>query len=204
MNKEEKTKKQQTVYNQLAWILNYQPKIEHQHIHMGNQEVEDIPIGEDAEFEEVETETSRPTPADAEELPAELDNDGKGFRADAKAIGKCFKFDNDFVKRSVSTLVADFYQGNYANLALIEITLFHHQQLKRRNSHTSFVMALAAWGIITIANDEEFKLIVMGISDKYKRMPEEGYKDWDDNHKTDRLTCERMGKKLGPSMKYLE
>jgi len=141
---------------------------------------------------------------DAKELPAETANDGCGFMPDAKAIDKCFKFNSDFVKRSVRTLVADFYQGNNANLALIEITLFHHQQLKRRNSHTSFVLALVAWGILTIANDEEFKLIVMGISDKYKRMPEEGYLDWDDNNKTDRLTCERMGMKLDPSMRYLE
>ena len=29
------------------------------------------------------------------------------------------------------------------------------------------------------------------------RIPEEGYQEWDDNHKTDRLTCERMAKKLG-------
>ena len=65
-------------------------------------------------------------------------------------------------------------------------------------------MALAAWDIITIANDEEFKLIVMGVSDKYRRMPEEGYLEWNDNYKTDRLTCERMGKNLDPSMKYLE
>ena len=141
---------------------------------------------------------------EAEELPAEAGNDGCGFVPDAKAIGKCFKFDSDFVKRSVRTLVTEFYQGNNANLALIEITLFHHQQLKRRNSHKPFVMALAAWGIITIANDEEFKLIVMGVSDKYKRMPDEGYQEWDDNYKTDRMTCERMGKKLDPSMKYLE
>lgn len=45
--------KRQTVYKQLAMILNYKPKIEHQHIHMGNQKVEDEPIGEEAEFEEV-------------------------------------------------------------------------------------------------------------------------------------------------------
>jgi hypothetical protein len=159
---------------------------------------------EEAEYEEVTDERLQPAPADTEELLAEAGNDGCGFVPDAKAIGKCFKFDSDFVKRSVRTLVTEFYQGNNANLALIEITLFHHQQLKRRNSHKPFVMALAAWGIITIANDEEFKLIVMGVSDKYKRMPDEGYQEWDDNYKTDRLTCERMGKKLDPSMKYLE
>lgn len=103
----------------------------------------------------------------------------KIFVPDDKAIEKCFKYNNDFVKQNVSTLVADFYHGNYANLALIEITLFHHQQLKRRNSHKAFVMSLAAWGLLTIADDKEFELIVMGVGDKYKRLPEKGYKNWE-------------------------
>ena len=150
---------------------------------------------EEADFEEVVE--------DAVEIPVVTDNDGKKFIPDGDAFSKCFKFNSDFVKRSVSTLVTDFYQGNYANLALIEITLFHHQQLKRRNSHTAFVMSLAAWGIITIADDKEFELIVMGVGDKYKRLPKEGYKEWDDTHKEDRLACERIGEKLGPSMAYL-
>lgn len=34
--------KRQTVYKQLAMILNYKPKIEHQHIHMGNKTVDDV------------------------------------------------------------------------------------------------------------------------------------------------------------------
>lgn len=33
----------QNVYNQVAWILNYQPKIEHQHIHMGSETQEAKP-----------------------------------------------------------------------------------------------------------------------------------------------------------------
>lgn len=41
--------KRQTVYKQLAMILNYKPKIEHQHIHMGNKTVDDV---EDVEFVE--------------------------------------------------------------------------------------------------------------------------------------------------------
>jgi hypothetical protein len=51
MNKENDKKRK--LYGQFAWILNYQPKIEHQHIHMGNQKVEDEPIGEEADYEEV-------------------------------------------------------------------------------------------------------------------------------------------------------
>ena len=159
---------------------------------------------EEVEYEEVVEDALHPAPAEADELPAVTANGGCGFVPDTKAIDKCFKFNSDFVKRGVGTLVTEFYQGNNANLALIEITLFHHQQLKRRNSHKLFVMALATWDIITIADEEEFKLIVMGVSDKYKRMPKEGYQEWDDNNKTDRLTCERMGKKLDPSMKYME
>lgn len=139
---------------------------------------------------------------DAEGVSVETDHEGIGFVADEKAIDKCFKFNNDFVKRCISRLIADCYHGNYANLALIEITLFHHQQLKRRNSHTAFVMSLAALGIITIADDKEFELIVMGVGDKYKRLPKEGYKEWDDNYKEDRLACERIGEKLGSTMPY--
>ena len=31
-----------TINNQYAWILNYQPTIEHQHIHMGRQADDDV------------------------------------------------------------------------------------------------------------------------------------------------------------------
>lgn len=121
---------------------------------------------------------------------------------DNKAIDKCFKFNNSFVTQNVSSIVTSFYQGNNANLALIEITLFHHQQLKKRNSHKAFIMSLAAWGIITIADDKELKSIAGCISDKYKRLPKEGYKEWGDTYKEDRLACERIGEKLDPSMAY--
>lgn len=42
----------QNIFNQMAWILNYQPKIEHQHIHMGNQAVEDESKSNEAEVME--------------------------------------------------------------------------------------------------------------------------------------------------------
>ena len=52
MNKNDNEKKK-SVYNQLAWILNYKSKIEHQHIHFGNQkesdEVDDVEVV-DAEY----------------------------------------------------------------------------------------------------------------------------------------------------------
>ena len=43
----------QNIYKQVAWILNYQPKIAQQHIHMGNQKTEDEPVAEAADYEEL-------------------------------------------------------------------------------------------------------------------------------------------------------
>lgn len=53
MNKDDDKK----TINQIAWILNYQPNIGQQHIHMGNQTIKDVPIGEEAEAEEVVSDT---------------------------------------------------------------------------------------------------------------------------------------------------
>jgi len=64
MNKNDDKKK---VYNQIAWILNYQPTIKEQHIHMGRQKTEDEPTGEEAEYEEVDHEH---TERDAEKVVA--------------------------------------------------------------------------------------------------------------------------------------
>ena len=118
------------------------------------------------------------------------------------SVDKCFRFLNDFTRIQIGAMVKEAYQGSYANLALIEITLFHHRQLKRRNSHKAFVTALNAWGIIEIADAEELDRIASGVRDKYGRLPEEGYLDWSDNFKNDRLVCGRMGEKLGPTMPY--
>ena len=138
---------------------------------------------------------------------AELLNDQSlmtsgGLAVDEKSVEKCFRFTNDFARIQIDAMVKGAYQGSYANLALIEITLFHHRQLKKRNSHKAFVMALKAWGVIEIADAEELDRIVSGVRDKYGRLPEEGYLEWSDSFKNDRLVCERMGKKLGPTMPY--
>ena len=55
MSKEDEKK----LYGNFAWILNYQPKIEHQHIHMGNQKVEDKPVGDEADYEEVKADKQK-------------------------------------------------------------------------------------------------------------------------------------------------
>ena len=127
---------------------------------------------------------------------------GNIFELAPKAVEKCFKFQSDFLIDQVRTVLNDYYHGNYANLALIEITLFHHQQLKKRNNHTWFVMSLVVWGLIPVSSNEEFERIVYGVGDKYKRMPKEGYQNWDDDRKDEKLFCERVAQKLGSTMPY--
>jgi len=75
--------------------------------------------------------------------------------------------------------------------------------LKRRNAHTAFIRALEAWGLIKIANEEEFEQIRKGITDKFGRIPNTGYKNWADELLNDRTICEKIGKQLGDTMPYV-
>ena len=118
------------------------------------------------------------------------------------SISECFRVTNDFVRQSVFAVVKDYYLGSAANLALIEITLFDHHLLQKRNSHTSFFKSLVAWGIISVANEEELKRIVRAIADKHKRLPEKGYKEWSKDYTNEKVICENIGKKLGPTIPY--
>ena len=117
-------------------------------------------------------------------------------------VVKSFRFQSDFVKNKVADVIRDYYKGSHANLALIEITLYDHQQLIRRNYHKAFVKALIAWGLLAVADEEELKKIVSAVTDKYNRMPKDGYLKWDNNHADDKSFCEKIGKELGDSMPY--
>lgn len=117
-------------------------------------------------------------------------------------VVKSFRFQSDFVKNKVADVIRDYYKGSYANLALIEITLYDHQQLIRRNYHKAFVKALISWGLLEVADEEELKKIVSAVTDKYNRMPKDGYLKWDNNHADDKSFCEKIGKELGDSMPY--
>ncbi len=52
------------LYGNFAWILNYKPQIKEQHIHMGNQNVEDKPVGDEADYEEVKDSQRKETDKD--------------------------------------------------------------------------------------------------------------------------------------------
>ena len=189
MSKEQDKK---NVYNQMAWILNYQPTIKEQHIHMGEKpSVEETGVEPQKQVKDaVVVEEMKPTTTKLIVPESE--------------VAKCFKFTNDYVKLKVADIIRDYYKGSYANLALIEITLFDHKQLNRRNSHKAFVKALIAWNLIEVADEEELKKIVSAVTDKYNRlnrMSREGYKKWGNDH-PDKSICENIGRDLGDSMPY--
>ena len=189
MSKEQDKK---NVYNQTAWILNYQPTIKEQHIHMGEKpSVEETGVEPQKQVKDaVVVEEMKPTTTKLIVPESE--------------VAKCFKFTNDYVKLKVADIIRDYYKGSYANLALIEITLFDHKQLNRRNSHKAFVKALIAWNLIEVADEEELKKIVSAVTDKHNRlnrMSREGYKKWGNDH-PDKSICENIGRDLGDSMPY--
>ena len=118
-------------------------------------------------------------------------------------VKKCFIFTSDFVKEKVEAIVKKYYIGSHADLALIEIALFDHGQLRKRNSHKAFVRSLAAWGIIKIARDDALKSIVDCIKDKYSRLPKDGYKDWGQNFLNEKNTCINIGHEIEDTMPYI-
>jgi len=118
------------------------------------------------------------------------------------SIAECFRVSNEFVRQRVCDVVKDYYLGAAANLALIEITLFDHNLLQKRNSHTAFFKSLVAWSIVCVANKDELNRIVRAIADKHKRLPEEGYKEWSKVFTNEKVICESVGKKLGPTIPY--
>lgn len=119
------------------------------------------------------------------------------------SVAKCFKFPNEFLKHKVKAIVNDYYHGIAANLALIEVTLFDHNQLKKRNAHTALLKSLIAWDIIEQLSDEDFKKTTNGMANKLGFMPSVGYMEWDgQNYVNDKKTCMDIGKDLGPTIPY--
>ena len=190
MSKEEKT-----VYNQMAWILNYQPTIKEQHIHMGEKQ--------SADETGVEPQKQAEDAGVVEEVAGGGNTKQKLVISESE-VAKSFRFQSDFVKNKVADVIRDFYKGSCANLALIEITLYDHKQLIRRNYHKAFVKALVAWNIIEVADEKELIKIVSAVTDKHNRLnrlSREGYQQWSDDH-PDKSFCEKIGRELGDSMPY--
>ena len=141
-----------------------------------------------------------------EEMPGEETSqpmiEKEAEEMDRSSVEKCFKFSNDFIRQQVEAVVNEFYQSTHANLALIEVVMYDHGLLRKRNQHTAFIKALAAWGIIRETDGNAMKQVISGIADKFKRLPDKGYKDWGKDSQNDKNFCVRIGQRLHPSMKY--
>ena len=158
---------------------------------------------EEAVYEEVREDASSLTALD--NLGKCADDDkitGKKSFISVNGVVKSFKYQNNFVKNKIAEIIKEFYNRSAANLALIEIVLFDHNQLCKRNSHRAFVEALIIWNLLEVSEENEFNKLVSAVADKFKRMPKEGYKNWGDDHLNDKSICENIGKKLGDTMKY--
>lgn len=124
-------------------------------------------------------------------------------------VERCFKLLNSvkFRKQKYEELINLYYNGISANLALIEIVLFCHDQLYKPNSHKHFIKALVAWGILNVDEEQEIK-IYNALADKFKRLVNNDrpitYKDWKSDVKNDKIVCEKMGATLGPTMPYFD
>lgn len=119
------------------------------------------------------------------------------------AVGKCFRNTSAFVREKVKAVAEKVYNGSHANLALMEVALYDHGLLRKRNAHTVFVRALAAWDIIQVRDEKEIKLIIAGITDKFNRLPDKGYLEWDEIYVNDRNMCINIGGFLGSTIKYI-
>ena len=128
-----------------------------------------------------------------EDQPEQLDDDK----------GQCFKFVNVFIRQKVEDVVKAYHHGSTANLALIEVTLFDHNLLKKRNAHTAFLKTLMTWGVIDPLSDEELKKMTNRMANKIYYLPSDGYLEWDgSDYVNDKKTCLDIGKELGPTIPY--
>lgn len=138
---------------------------------------------------------------DASASDSKEESGGNSSSEVPESVKSCFRIANDYVKEQVEAIVNEFYLGEHANLAMIEVTLFDHGQLKKRNEHKTFVRALKDWGILS--SDIDVAKAASGMASKLRSpFPTEGYKQWDKNYLNERKLCTDIGKKLPDSMKY--
>ena len=137
-----------------------------------------------------------------EELFGDKDVDETAFPQDA-TVNNCFRFPSTFTREKAKSVVDLYFQDSYANLALIEIALYDHGQLRYRNHHKAFVKALIAWGILKVENDKMMKQIIDGIRHKHSSLPKKvGYMSWDPDFPNEKNICISIGDDLGPTMPY--
>jgi hypothetical protein len=119
-----------------------------------------------------------------------------------KEILRVFKHNSQFVRERLKAAVDAYYNGDGAQLALIEATFYAHGLLYHRNHHTDFIKVMQAWDILS--SDLDVALTANTMSQKMRKLPEGLYKEWGAEHENDKSYCELVGNKLPESMPYKE
>ena len=109
----------------------------------------------------------------------------------------CFLMNDPKTIEKVKEVVKAYYKGVTTNLALIEVVLFDHSMIRRRNEHKAFVSSLINLGIIKEQTEKELRNITSGISNKLKKLPDNIYSTWGAELNNERKTCENIGQMLG-------
>lgn len=154
-------------------------------------------------YEELVLEAPQPlgTNMDAKKEPTpclKLESDMGISSGDKSIFEHVSLFVKNLVKEAIKTCCL-----SKASFALLEVTLYDHGQLKERNAHLPFLRELLDWGLLSDASKaEDLKKIVESVRDKARKLPQEGYKTWNDRPK-DKLICEKIGKILGETMPYI-
>jgi hypothetical protein len=160
MNKEDKNNKQ-TVYQQLAMILNYKPHIEHQHIHIDGKDNNEE---ENTEFEEVKA-------GQQEEPDSDEGGNEKKLNYKSPTIALQRMLEGDwFDKRSTdkklyhkewrSKLVADLMASEYG----VHIATLWEYESKRPTIKGRLIGALAGAGVLK-TNKAAIARAYLGYSD---------------------------------------
>ncbi len=113
-------------------------------------------------------------------------------------VSEVFNHTSDFVKNIVKKIIDSHYGDMPVNMALIEITLYDHTIIKKRNQHQKFIEALIAWGFF---DEKKKENTLTGISTKFSALEKTGYKSWK-NKENDQKKCKEIASYLDKSMPY--
>lgn len=118
----------------------------------------------------------------------------------------CFKNNSRFVQERIRDAIETFVSRK-AHIALLEVTLYDHDQLYERNNHLSFIRQLDDWGLLdkflseTETKEKGLDKICDNVNHKAVKLSNKGYMEWDDSK--DKTRCEQIGKLLGNTMPYI-
>ena len=192
INKVIMTKHQKIIINYNHGRIIYNGDMDHPVFNYGNETDDESDEAEYADFEEVDD--------DSTSILSPIYN--KVETMSDEEIRRVFKHSSQFVRERLKAAVDAYYNGDGAQLALIEATFYDHGQLYHRNHHTDFIKVMQAWDILSA--DLDVALTANTMSQKMRKLPEGRYKGWGPEHEDEKEYCILIGKKLPESMPYKE